>query len=378
MDPEYALCFDGRLNRELASVGVPVHQTGAVRLSRPWTVHRARRTFRDLLRQRRFDAVVCHSSWTEVIFGDVARSAQIPLVFWFHDAPSGRHWLDVWAKFTPPELVLINSRFTARSAQRFYPDAFRQVVYYPVAAPEAAADHDQRAALRDSLATPRTAIVVIQTSRLEAWKGHMLHFQALGRLAHIPNWVCWIVGGPQRPREALYLRELIALAAHLGIADRVRFVGQRSDIPDLLAAADIHCQPNTGPEPFGVAFVEALYAGLPVVSTSLGAVSEIVDASCGVLTGPGDVSELAGALERLITKPGLRARLANAAPRRAQLLCNPATQIARVHDAIRRSIATAPVPEQMAAPKLVDLIGDQVSALSCVGKGVDHQKLNEQ
>jgi glycosyltransferase involved in cell wall biosynthesis len=49
----------------------------------------------------------------------------------------------------------------------------------------------------------------------------------------------------------------------LRIADRVRFAGQRDDVPRLLAAADLHCQPNSSPEPFGVAFVEALAAGLP-------------------------------------------------------------------------------------------------------------------
>ena len=82
------------------------------------------------------------------------------------------------------------------------------------------------------------------------------------------------------------------MATELGISDRVRFAGQRDDVPGLLAAADVFCQPNTGPEPFGIAYVEALWSRLPVVATQFGGAQEIVDDSCGLLvahlaiTGP--------------------------------------------------------------------------------------------
>jgi glycosyltransferase involved in cell wall biosynthesis len=80
--------------------------------------------------------------------------------------------------------------------------------------------------------------------------------------------------------------------------------------PTLLVAADIHCQPNTGPEPFGIAFVEALYAGLPVVTTAIGGGLEIVDESCGKLVAPDDANALSKVLRSLITNPGERAILA--------------------------------------------------------------------
>ena len=106
----------------------------------------------------------------------------------------------------------------------------------------------------------------MQTSRLEAWKGQSLLIAALGRLRDRSGWVAWIAGGAQRPHEQEYLARLAADSEAAGISDRVRFLGQRSDVAELLAAADVHCQPNLWPEPFGIAFVEALYAGLPVVS----------------------------------------------------------------------------------------------------------------
>src|SRR5205823_8856307 len=134
----------------------------------------------------------------------------------------------------------------------------------------------------------------------EGWKGHDLLLRALGGLRDLSGWVCWTAGGAQRPAEAAYLAELRQTAARLGIADRVRFLGHRADVPRLLAAADIHCQPNTGPEPFGIALIEALHAGLPVVTSRLGGAVEFVDATCGVLVEPSDPSALAAALTALL------------------------------------------------------------------------------
>src|SRR4029077_2024641 len=111
-----------------------------------------------------------------------------------------------------------------------------------------------------------------------------------------------------------YLEALRAEAAALGIAPRVNFLGQRGDVARLLAAADIHCQPNTGPEPFGITFIEALYAGLRVVTSAIGGALEIVDDSCGILVEPNDPAALAAVLGRLIEDRGLAALLGGAGP----------------------------------------------------------------
>jgi peptidoglycan/LPS O-acetylase OafA/YrhL len=98
----------------------------------------------------------------------------------------------------------------------------------------------------------------------------------------------------------------------------------------LLAAADIFCQPNTAPEGFGISLIEALVAGLPVVTTELGAASEIVDGACGVLVPPANAPALAAVLRRLIQEPAWRHSLAGSGPARARTLCDPATQIEKL------------------------------------------------
>jgi glycosyltransferase involved in cell wall biosynthesis len=96
----------------------------------------------------------------------------------------------------------------------------------------------------------------------------------------------------------------------------------------------VHCQANITPESFGITYVEALAAGLPVVTSRFGGAMEIVDESCGVLVPPGDSNALAAALERLIVDRPLRAKLAAAAPARARTLSDPATQMFRLADAL--------------------------------------------
>ncbi len=338
MQPHFALCFEGRLATELRAAGVDVHMLGKVRSSRPWTVWLARRQLDRLLRQERFDAVICHACWPQAIFGSVVRTHHLPLVFWCHDTPKGDHWIERWAKQTPPDFAIANSDYTLEAVPNLYPGIGGGILYYPVLCPSIPNPDSVRKAVRAELNTADDSVVIIQASRLERWKGQTLLLSALEQLRDVPNWVCWIAGGTQRPHEAQYLQELQAQARELGIIDRVQFLGQRADVPHLLVAADIHCQPNTGPEPFGIAFVEALYAGLPVVTTAMGGGLEIVDESCGKLVAPDDANALSQVLRSLITNPGERVELSAGGPARAYQLCDPAKQMTRLHDLLSQLV----------------------------------------
>ena len=178
------------------------------------------------------------------------------------------------------------------------------------------------------------AATAVQASRLEEWKGHGALLNGLGLVRHLPDWTCWIVGGVQRAHEAPYLEALKILAADLRISERIRFVGQRSDVSRLLVAADIFCQPNSGPEPFGIVFVEALYAGLPVVATAMGAVQEIVDSSCGRLVPSADAGALRDGLAELIGSSRIRQRLGSRGPARARALCDPQQQLLQMQSVL--------------------------------------------
>jgi glycosyltransferase involved in cell wall biosynthesis len=330
---EFALCFEGRLSRELREAGVTVHLLGAVKVSRPWTVWRARAELSRVLRRGGYAAVVCHAAWPQALFGPVARASGVPLVFYQHDALAGRHWLERWARVTAPDLIISNSRFSAGTLASVYPGVPYKVRYYPVP-PLEPADPHERARVRAELGAGERETVIVQSCRMEAWKGHRLLLEALGRLRGLPGWVLWVAGGAQRPAEASYLAEMEALASRLGIRERVHFLGQRTDVPRLLRAADIHCQPNLGPEPFGLAFIEALQAGLPVVTTALGAPLETIDTTCGLLVPP-EPGPLSEALQGLIQDGEQRRQLGAGGPPRAAALCEPAVFLRGLADDIR-------------------------------------------
>ncbi|MBI3758935.1 MAG: glycosyltransferase [Deltaproteobacteria bacterium] len=329
---EFGLAFDGRIAAELRASGVAVHQVGEVRTRNPLSVRRARRHLKDLIATKRYDAVACHMPWAHAVFAPTVKRCALPLVFWMHNPANQLHWVEWLASWTRPDLVICNSLFTASTLPRLFARMAAEVLYCPVEIPQTPIDADVRTALRDEFATSHDAVVIVQVGRMEAGKGHALLIEALAKQGD-PNWTCWQVGGAQQPHEVEYVEGLKRQAADLKIEDRVKFVGPRADVARVLQAADIYCQPNTLPDAFGISFIEALGARLPVVTTAMGGAIEIVDESCGILTGPNDVEELADAISLLIDDAEVRGRLGAAGPARASALSDPGA-VTRGLDAI--------------------------------------------
>lgn len=101
---------------------------------------------------------------------------------------------------------------------------------------------------------------------------------------------------------------LETLALDLGIADSVRFLGYRGELPRLAAASDaaVLSSDNEGTP---VSLIEAAAAGRPAVATDVGGVRDVVNDETGILVPPGDAAALAGGIERLAFDPDLRAKL---------------------------------------------------------------------
>jgi glycosyltransferase involved in cell wall biosynthesis len=340
LEPHYAACWAGRSTAELEGAGATVHILGGARGRDPLSILRVRRALRDVLRREPYDVVVCHSAWTQAIFGPVVRDAGRPLGFWLHDPPGDRLvWLERWAARCRPDVVVCNSRYTSARLDRIYPGVPSGVVYCPVApAVVAGGGPAARDATRAEFGAGPGTCVILQIGRWERHKGHLAHLEGLALLGG-RDWACWMVGEPQRPHEVAYRDEVRDAAERLGIADRVKLLGWQPDLGRLLAASDVYCQPNIGAEPFGITFIEALYAGLPVVGTPLGGPSEIITDEVGTLTPPGDAEALAGVLRGLIDDPSRRGRLGAAGPARARELSDPGLQIGRLRNLLDLAIA---------------------------------------
>lgn len=327
---EFALSFDGRLGESLKNSGAILHALGPARFSRPWSLWRARRRLAAALERERFDTVIGHSPWAYALAAPVAKRQGSRRVLWAHDALDGSHWSERRAARHAPDMAICNSRYTARAIGGWLTGVRTAVVYAPVS--PIARDPAVRSDARRELGASDGMTVILLASRLERWKGHAELLRSTAALTG--DWTIWIAGGAQRPHEARYEAELRGLAASLPASQRITFLGPRTDVARLLQGADVLCQPNTSPEPFGVVFVEALSAAVPVVTSDAGGAREIVTAECGVLVVPGDTGTLAAALQALIDDPARRRALGDAGPPRARTLCDPATQIAALERAL--------------------------------------------
>jgi glycosyltransferase involved in cell wall biosynthesis len=169
-----------------------------------------------------------------------------------------------------------------------------------------------RKALRDELGLDRNAIVALTTGRLVPQKGIARLIQAAPHvLAEAPDLRIVIAG--DGPLGA----ELTQLAESYGVAGRLMFIGQRSDVPRLLAAADLFVLPTLY-EGFSLALLDAVAHGLPVVSTDASSIPELIDDRVhGLLCKPDDSAALAQAMRWAVMNPAEMAAMGARARSRA-------------------------------------------------------------
>lgn len=361
---QFAVSPENRLSRELRDMGLEPAALPSARASRPLSVLRARRAFARVLSDLKPDAAVFHGSWTHAMFATVAREHGSIVAFWQHAPITVPRWPDRWAAWTAPDVSIVNSRFTA-SAPAF-PSVPGHIIYCPVPMPPSMSVEERRAG-RAALGADDQNVIVLMAARLESWKGHTALIEA-ARLVGRGDVRIWIAGGVQRPVERPYLEQLEAQISRDGLAASVSLLGERTDVPALMRLADIYCQPNLAPEPFGIAIAEAMRAALPCIVSNTGGAAELVNATCGILTPPGDACGVAAAIDRLARDRAERSALGLAGALRAASMTDPAGRLAELVAALGPSQLMRSDP--VAAPKHVPA---QKGASHLFEKGASHR-----
>ena len=205
--------------------------------------------------------------------------------------------------------VIVSSDFTARCLVAYQVPVDRIRVVVPGTEPARPA----------SGPGPEKPPALLCVASVTPRKGHDVLIAALERLRDL-DWTCTCVGGLDRdPRHA---EAVLQGAASAGLADRIDFVGERAgDLLDELYHRSSVFVLASHYEGYGMALAEALARGLPVVSTTGGAIPFTVPADAGVLVEPGDASSLADALRTVLDpRSTVRADLASGARRHAEAL----------------------------------------------------------
>ncbi|KIX13212.1 sugar transferase [Dethiosulfatarculus sandiegensis] len=176
-----------------------------------------------------------------------------------------------------------------------------------------APDMEARSLIREELGLLTGQALLITVGRLSQVKDQAGMLQALALLKGIsPLPVLALVGdGPER-------NSLTALTEELGVKDHVRFLGDRRDVPKLLAASDCFVLSSVS-EGISKALLEAMAVGLPVVATNVGGNPELVcPKQTGLLVPQGEPKALAQALATVLLDGGLAQRLGRAGRERVK------------------------------------------------------------
>jgi glycosyltransferase involved in cell wall biosynthesis len=277
------------------------------------------------LAARRFRAEVVHANTPRAgLMGAVARRlGGPPFIVRAHEhvplTPVGRAVRGVILRSA--SAVVAVSDYTARRFDEGLPRPFATRVYNSIDHARFDPDRVQPAPLREELGIAPGAALLGQVAQITPWKGQDTAIRALAELrragidAHLV-----LVGGIAFAGKAVrydnpgYLRALERLAGELRLLDRVHFLGQRDDVPQILRALDLTLLPSWD-EPFGLATVESMALGTPPLVSDVGAGPEIVeDGVSGRLLPPRRPELWAAAAAQLLRdRDGLQ-RLAEGGP----------------------------------------------------------------
>lgn len=239
--------------------------------------------------------------------------------------------------------IVANSNYTARSVTAVVPNAPVEVVYNPVDLERFNPARIDRASARASLGVAGERRVLLGVvAQLTPWKGQDTAIEALKLLreqdldAHL-----LLIGSAKflarstRFDNDAYVSRLRELVASSGLQDRVTWLGEREDIPELIRALDVLLLPSWE-EPFGRAIIEAMGLGVPVLATNVGGPAEIIaDGREGYLLAPREPAAWAQAVGRLAEHPERALEMGRAGRRRAEeafSLADHATAVLEVYE----------------------------------------------
>ena len=271
----------------------------------------AYKQLKKIINENNFDLIHCHTPAASMMTRLAAKKARkrgsIVMYtchgFHFHNASSKKNWLIYY----PIEkhlskhcdyIVTINKEDYNRT-QKFHAKNIRYIPSVGVDINKIKNTTVDKNSYKESIGVPKEAIMLLSVGEMIERKNHEVIIRALGKLQRKD--VYYVICGKGPLKE--YLEKL---SKKLGIQDNVIFLGFRKDIPELCKTADISAFPSKI-EGLGLAGIEAMAAGVPLVSSNVhGILDYVIDGETGYALPPNDVKGFANAIDKLASSKELR------------------------------------------------------------------------
>lgn len=173
--------------------------------------------------------------------------------------------------------------------------------------------------IRKQFGIPDQNKIVGYISRITEGKGHLEFIEAARMVLDEYSEITFLIVGGEVGGSGQLTVKLKERTTSLGMSDKVIFTGWRDDIPNILSALDIFVHYPTSPEGLGIANLEAMASGKPVIVSRTGGLPEaVVDGVTGIVLDPGDPGQLSRAIIRLLKDEELRKAMGERARRRAE------------------------------------------------------------
>jgi glycosyltransferase involved in cell wall biosynthesis len=303
----------GRAGAPLAGLSMAASLLGAAIATNRYTAMLAREI------EQISPTVIYTNGFKMHVIGTWAVRRKTPVVWHIHDYVGARPLMSRLMRMQANRCAaaIANSDSVRRDLRRVCGDRVPATTVYNAvdldqfAPAGAATDLDAVAGMPPA---PSGTVRVGLVATMARWKGHEVFLRAVAELpAHTRSQVrAYVIGGAIYPTRGSQrsIDELRATARQLGISDCVGFTGFVDDVASAIRALDIVVHASTEPEPFGLAIIEAMACGKPVIASAAGGAAEIAQLCGGVqLHPPGDSAALARCIERLVCNPSERAAL---------------------------------------------------------------------
>ncbi len=283
-----------------------------------WSFYPAMRGFRTQVMQFQPELIHANSVRAGLVAFLATMLLRMPIVWHIHDRlpPHPFSLLIRWIALSSARNHLLGvslaviKRFRSRLSLFVHHPPTR-VIYNGVAVDRFRPDPASREVVREELKLSEADLALGIIAQITPRKGQLELLRAFAAvLPHAPQATLVIVGAPLFKHDHAYLTRLQQTAQKLGIAERVRFLGARRDVPAVMQALDLVIL-NSHSDPFPLTMLEAMASGTPVLATAVDGIPELIrQGETGWLVPPRNETALAEAIVRLLKDATLRWSLA--------------------------------------------------------------------